>query len=91
MANKQAAIKYLRKTKKRNAKNISVKTNIKKQIKEIRKAIDAGDYTKAEDALKKTIKLLDKAGQNKVLKKNTVGRKKSRLAKAVRASKTSKK
>lgn len=83
MANKQAAIKYLRKTKKRNVKNVAVKNDIKLHIKAVRKSIEAKDYAKAEEALTKAIKLLDKASQNKVLNKNTVARKKSRLTKAV--------
>lgn len=91
MANKQAAIKYLRKSTKRNEHNVEVKNNIKKQVKAVRKAIETGDYTKAEEALKIAIKLLDKAGQNKVLKKNTASRKKSRLTKAVSKVKAQKK
>jgi len=90
MANKQAALKYRRQTVKHKAKNSAVKLSIKQHVKAVRKAIEANDYAKAEEALKEAIKIIDKAGQNKVIKKNAVARKKSRLTRTVRSAKNKK-
>lgn len=84
---KHAAFKALRQTKKRTVSNRIVKDSIKDQVKAVRKAIEAGDYQKAEEALKKAIVIIDKASQNKVLPKNAAGRKKSRLTRAVQTIK----
>ncbi|MFA5030244.1 MAG: 30S ribosomal protein S20 [Patescibacteria group bacterium] len=87
MANKQAALKARRQTIKRTAQNSAVKLSIKQHVKAVRKAIEAKDFAKAEEALKAAIKIIDKAGQNKIIKKNAVARKKSRLIRSVSAAK----
>lgn len=80
----------MRQTKTRSTKNTAVILTIKQHAKAIRKAIDAGDYAKAEEAMKLAIKAIDKAQQNKVLKKNTAARKKSRLSKALKVARAKK-
>ena len=80
MPNKQAAIKYLRKTKKRTSRNLSVENRLKKIVKETRKLIAAGKSEEAKASFQKAIKTLDKAASNGIIKKNTASRKKSRLA-----------
>ena len=50
------------------------------------KAIDAKDL-KVKDDFKKTIKALDKMTKTGLMKKNTAGRKKSRLQKKINALK----
>jgi len=77
---KQAA-KDLRKSIKKAAVNLAVKSDLKTLIKKARKALAAKD-TRAEAMIKEIIKKLDKAAQAKMLKKNTVARTKSRLMKA---------
>ncbi len=79
MPNKQAAKKYLRKSKKRAIRNEAVKIRLKKIIKDTRKLITAGKKEEAKQSLQKAIKALDKAAQNGIIKKNTASRKKSRL------------
>lgn len=79
MPNKQAAIKYLRKTKKRTSRNLRVENRLKKIIKDTRKLISAGKSEEAKMSLQKAIKALDKAASNGIIKKNTASRKKSRL------------
>lgn len=79
MPNKQAAKKYLRKTKKRTAKNRPIKNNLKRLVKATRKLIADGKKEEAKVSLQKTIKALGQAAQNGVIKKNTASRKKSRL------------
>lgn len=78
MANTKSALKEIRKSKKRYAKNKVVKEELKTLIKDCRKAIEAGG-TKTKELLAKTLKEIDKAVQKGVIKKNTGSRKKSRL------------
>lgn len=78
---KKAASKHLRQTKKRTVSNQSIKTSVRSAVKAARKAIGTNDKAKATEAIAKAIKKLDKAAQNKILKRNTVSRLKSRLSK----------
>lgn len=78
MPNIKAAAKALRKSKKLQAKNTAVKSNIERLIKKSRKAIEAKSDT-AKDLIQQVVKAIDKAMQNKILKPNTGNRKKSRL------------
>ncbi len=83
MPTKKAAIKHLKQTKKQTGRNKSVKTTLRSAIKQARKLITAKDKAKATEAVAKAIKLIDKAAQNKVIKKNTASRYKSRLTTAL--------
>ena len=76
---KKSAFKALRQSKKGAIRNRKAKENIKALIKKCQKAIEAKDKTKAGEWAQKVQKALDKAAQRKILKKNTVARKKSRL------------
>lgn len=80
MPNKDAAIKALRQTKKRTAKNVAKKLNIKSLIKKSVRAIDAKS-TEATSLVRSTIKAVDKATKNNVIAKNKANRLKSRLQK----------
>ena len=76
---KQAAIKDLRKNRKRAARNKKIKTSLRNLVKENRKNIETEKMD--EQILKKTISEIDRAVQKKIIKKNTAARKKSRLFK----------
>ena len=78
MPNIKSAKKELRKGKKHAAYNSKITADLKSALKDTRKAIDAND-PKAADLVKKTLKILDKATQKGVIKKNNSGRKKSHL------------
>lgn len=80
MANTKSAKKALRQNKKRQLRNKQVKDNIKKLIKDSRKAIGVKS-DKAKELVARTVKTVDKAVQKGILKKNTGNRKKSRLMK----------
>ena len=80
---KKSAIKYLRKTKRRTSRNKAVKSITKAVVKKTRQTILGKDKSKATESLKKAIKALDKAAQNKRIKKNKAARLKSRLTKQV--------
>lgn len=81
---KSAAFKAVRQTQKRRARNLAILSTVKKAEKALRKALVSKDKSKATDALKAAIKVIDRAKQKGVLKPNTAGRKKSRLTAAVR-------
>lgn len=78
MPNLKSAKKELRKNVKRNARNTKIKDQIKKLSKKSLKAISAKE-DQAKELVYKTMKMLDKAAQKKIIKKNTRDRKKSRL------------
>lgn len=80
MANKQSAIKHLRQTVKRRARNIVVKDELKRTLKQTRRIADTASE-EATKQLRETLKMIDKAAKKKVLKKNTAARTKSRLMK----------
>lgn len=80
MANKQSAIKHLRQTVKRQARNLAVKDELKRTLKTTRRIADKTSE-EATTQLRTTLKMIDKAAKKKVMKKNTAARTKSRLMK----------
>jgi small subunit ribosomal protein S20 len=64
---------------KKHVYNVRRKRVLTSTTKDVRKLITAGSKTEANTSLSAAFKALDKAAQKKVLKKNTVARKKSRL------------
>jgi len=82
MPTKDAAIKALRQSKTRRARNQAVLANLKKLVKQSRLALKAKDMGKLESLTKETARALDRAAQKGVIKKNTAARKKSRLVKS---------
>ena len=61
-------------------RNQAVKSRVKTFIKKVLVAVDANNVDEATTALNVAYKELDKAVTKGILKKNTVSRKKSRLA-----------
>ena len=80
MPNLKSAKKELRKGKKRNLLNKTIKDNVKSLIKKSRKAITGKDE-QAKELVAQAMKTIDKAKQKGIIKKNTGDRKKSRLQK----------
>lgn len=80
MPNTASAQKELRKAKKRQRRNKKIEHNLKDLIKNSRRAIEAKNVG-AKELMLKTLKALDKAAKQGVIKKNTRDRKKSRLHK----------
>jgi len=77
----KSAIKKVRKDKKRTASNRLIKKDFRTKIKQLEKEIASGDVLKAASSLSVVFASLDKAAKKGILEKNTVARKKSRLAK----------
>ena len=61
-------------------RNQAIKSRVKTFIKKVLVAVDANNVDEAKTALSVAYKELDKAVTKGILKKNTVSRKKSRLA-----------
>jgi small subunit ribosomal protein S20 len=83
MPNTKSAIKAMRQSLKRRARNLVTKDKFKSAVKEVKKLIALGKKTEAMEMMKKAMSTLDKAAKKHVIHKNTASRKKSRLAKAL--------
>ena len=82
MPNIKSAKKRVLVTEKKNARNSSEKSALRTSVKKAKVAIESGDSNAAE-AVKTASINLDKAATKGLMHKNTVNRKKSRLAKAL--------
>ncbi|MFA5029810.1 MAG: 30S ribosomal protein S20 [Patescibacteria group bacterium] len=78
---KKSAIKALRQSKKKLARNLKAKTAIRDLVKKSQKFILKQEKDSAVQKIKAAVKAIDKAMQQKIIKKNTGARKKSRLMK----------
>jgi len=85
MAHTKSTIKRIKQNRKRHLRNISVKSNIKTQMKKLETALEASEKKEAAVLLKEIYRSLDKAVSKGILKKNTASRKKARLATRVHA------
>ncbi len=78
----KTAKKRLKQNEKRRILNLRYRRRMKAVVKEIRELIAGGKKKEAEKLLSKAYKFIDKAAKKGIIKKNTAGRKKSRLTKA---------
>lgn len=87
MPNLRAAKKDLRQSKKRQQRNELTYTKLRDLMRQTRKAAEAKDVKKTEELVKIAIKTLDKALKKGFMKKNTVSRRKSILARRLNEAK----
>lgn len=87
MAHHKSALKRIRQTIKRNARNRHQRSNLRTHLKKFRALIVAKDVKGAEDGYSSIQKELDKAVTKGLLHGNTAARYKSRLAAAVQKMK----
>jgi small subunit ribosomal protein S20 len=85
MANHPSALKRYRQSQRRRLINQMNRHRLKTELKKLRAAIATGKSADAKALLPKTFGVIDKSVRNGVIKKNTAGRYKSRLAKRVNA------
>ncbi|MCZ7563615.1 MAG: 30S ribosomal protein S20 [Burkholderiales bacterium] len=86
MANTAQARKRARQSERRRQLNASMRSMVRTAIKNVRKAIAAGDKGAAEAALRQSTSVLDRiADKDKIIHKNKAARHKSRLAAQVKA------
>ena len=85
MANTAQARKRARQAIKRRARNFSQRSQLRTAIKNVRKAIAAGDKAAAQKALEASMSTIDCIADKKVIHKNKAARHKSRLSAAIKA------
>jgi len=81
-----AAKKALRQSKRRQQRNVRIRNKIKAITRQVDDLVKEGKKQEAEKILQQAYSALDKAVKKKILKKKTVARKKSRLARSVNKS-----
>ena len=87
MPNTRSASKRLRQDKVRTARNKSIKSSMKTQIKKVIEAAQSGDVETAEAQYRLAAKKLDRAGAKSVIHKNASARQKSRLQRIIKSAK----
>lgn len=85
MAHHKDALKRIRQTEKRTARNKSLRTFYRNQIKDVKAAVAEGKKDAAQTALAKALRAIDRAVAKNVLHRNTASRYKSRLTRSVAA------
>lgn len=85
MANTASAKKAARQAVKRRAHNTSQRSELRTAIKDVRKAIEAGDKAAATTIFKKSVSTIDSIADKDIMHKNTAARHKSRLSAAIKA------
>lgn len=81
MPNLASSKKDIRRTKKKSAFNDRLRVRVKKAVKNFNTQIANNNVEKATEFLPNAIKVIDKAAQKKVIKKDNASRKISRLTK----------
>ncbi len=87
MPNKHAAIKDLRKNKRRAARNLREKTNVKSLIKQLKELVKDGKKSEAEALVSKLQQAADKAAKRNVIHMNKARRIKAQAMKATSTKK----
>ncbi len=85
MANIKSARKRARQAVKRRSRNVSLQTEARGAVREVKKAIAAGDKKAAAAALVRSQAVIDRVAAKGVLHRNAASRQKSRLAQAIKA------
>jgi small subunit ribosomal protein S20 len=85
MANSAQARKRARQAEATRQRNASLKSTLRTAVKQVKKAIAAGDKAAATAQLKASQAVIDRIADKKIVHKNTASRTKSRLSQAVKA------
>jgi len=80
MANTKGARKAARQSEKRRLHNTSLRSSLRSAITRVKKAVQAGDKTKAAQVYRESVSVLDRITDKKIIHKNKASRHKSRLA-----------
>ncbi len=89
MANHFSALKRMRQSRKRAEANKARRTRLRHELRELRRAIRAGDLQKAQTLLGPAASVIDKSLKKGIIKERTAGRFKSRLMARLAALKKS--
>ncbi len=85
MANHKHTLKSQRQDIVRRERNRGLRTRLRRALRSLRSAIDAGKTDEARSVLSGTVSLIDKMSAKGIIHDNTAGRYKSRLAKRLAA------
>ena len=85
MPNSASAKKRLRQAIKQTAKNRSLRSAMKTQVRKVRDAVAAGNSETCQAEFRAAVKELDRAASRRIIHPNAAARTKSRLSKAVKA------
>ena len=80
MASHDSALKAHRQNLERRERNRQMRTRLRRALRDIRAAIDAGTAADVKEALQSTVSLVDKMAGKGLIHRNTAARYKSRLA-----------
>lgn len=83
MANHKSALKRIRQTEKRTARNRHIRSAMRNLVKQVREAAAKKDGEAAKAALERAVPFIDKAATKGVIHKATASRKIGRLVKLV--------
>ena len=84
MANSAQARKRARQAVKQRAHNVSQRSTLRTAIKNVRKAVAAGDKAAAQAVFKESQSIIDSIADKKIMHKNAAARHKSRLSAAIK-------
>jgi small subunit ribosomal protein S20 len=85
VANTRSALKRIRSTARKTARNRAIRSATRTFVKKARLLIAAGNQEEAEAAVKRAISALDRAVTKGVLHRNNAARRKSRLVKRLQS------
>ena len=85
MANSAQARKRARQALKQRAHNASLRTAFRTAVKQVLKAVEAGDKAVAQTVYQDSVKVMDRVAEKGVFHKNKASRHKSRLSAKVKA------
>ena len=84
MANTASARKRARQSETQRQHNASLRSELRTAVKNVRKAIEAGDKAAARDVLQRAESTIDRIADKNIIHKNKAARHKSRLAAAIK-------
>lgn len=85
MANSASAKKRVRQAAKRRVHNMTIRTQARTSIKNVIKAIEAGDKKQAQEMYNAMVPVVDKVVNKGIFHKNKIARHKSRLNNKIKA------
>ena len=85
MANIASARKRARQSEKHRRHNAALRSELRSAIRNVRKAIEAGDKKSARTVLQRAAGIIDSIADKRIIHKNAAARHKSRLSARVKA------
>jgi small subunit ribosomal protein S20 len=84
MANTASARKRARQSEQQRQHNASLRSELRTAVKNVKKAIEAGDKTVAQGVFRSAVSTIDSIADKNIIHKNKAARHKSRLSAAIK-------